>query len=730
MKRAPCIFSFLVVSVLFRVADLPMQIQAMTLSCPPDNVIYIAPNGKDTNSGGKNCPKQTLKAAVRSAIQIQCVTQKAGVIVVRQGVYYQDEPLILDARASGISIIAEKGATPVISGGRCLLGLKWAAYKGPIMVTSVKGKPFDQLFVNGVGQIRARYPNYQADKRLQGNVDLDEIQKRSKTWSDPATGFLHSIAYAGWGDVHRAILGRNTDQTLKLGAPIGNNRASWGGYDSEVRVDNIFEELDAPGEWFYDVKKSLLYYYPLKDTDIQKAKFEVSGLKNVIKITGTEKNPVHHIDIEGLMFTQTQYTFMETIETLLRDDWLIARNGAILIEGTRDIYLHRNKFYNLGGNAVFASGFNRKIVVETNEMSNIGASAVAFCGKKDAVRWTKGLNTKPITDPYQPLSTPGVGRGPRGTLIDLTNIDSIPGPKTDDYPSDCTVYDNLIHDIGLIEKQSAGVEISIASRIKVSHNSIYDCPRAGINIGNGNWGGHDIQSNDIFNTVLETSDHGSINAWGRDRFWTYPVTDNPNAKKQHSLDAVETTQIRGNRVRCDHGWDIDLDDGTSNTRVENNLMLRGGLKVWEWYGGVATNNIFLNNTLEMISWPADGDEVFTRNIVMGTYKTDNPIQGLTAWVGQLMDKNLFVRESDRLASQNVADKKNWELHSIVGDPKFVNPAKGDFRLKSDSPALLIGFKSFSTDCYGVMDPALKKKAETPKIPKLILEPVRRSQTGS
>lgn len=41
-------------------------------------------------------------------------------------------------------------------------------------------------------------------------------------------------------------------------------------------------------------------------------------------------------------------------------------------------------------------------------------------------------------------------------------------------------------------------------------------------------------------------------------------------------DAVETTVLRQNRVRCDHGWDIDLDDGCSNYLVEDNLCLAAG----------------------------------------------------------------------------------------------------------------------------------------------------------
>ena len=55
--------------------------------------------------------------------------------------------------------------------------------------------------------------------------------------------------------------------------------------------------------------------------------------------------------------------------------------------------------------------------------------------------------------------------------------------------------------------------------ITVSHNSIYDVPRAGINVSEGTWGGHVIEYNDVFNTVKESGDHGSFNSWGRDRYW-------------------------------------------------------------------------------------------------------------------------------------------------------------------------------------------------------------------
>ena len=103
----------------------------------------------------------------------------------------------------------------------------------------------------------------------------------------------------------------------------------------------------------------------------------------------------------------------------------------------------------------------------------------------------------------------------------------------------------------------AGIQIQVARGINVRHNTIYRVPRAAINIGDGSFGGHVIEYNDAFATVLETSDHGAFNSWGRDRFWhpsyekmSLMVAEHPELVL---LDALFTTYIRYNRFRCDHG---------------------------------------------------------------------------------------------------------------------------------------------------------------------------------
>jgi S1-C subfamily serine protease len=55
-------------------------------------------------------------------------------------------------------------------------------------------------------------------------------------------------------------------------------------------------------------------------------------------------------------------------------------------------------------------------------------------------------------------------------------------------------------------------------------------------------------------------------------------------------------------------------------------------------------------------------------------------------------------------------------HSIEADAMFVDPAKGDYRVKEGSPALKLGFKNFPMDQFGVKKASLKAIARTPELP--------------
>jgi hypothetical protein len=392
---------------------------------------------------------------------------------------------------------------------------------------------------------------------------------------------------------------------------------------------------------------------------------------------------------------------MDNREPLLRSDWTTYRGGAIFFNGAEHCSLSRCELDQLGGNSIFVNNYNRHITIRSCHIHESGANGIAFVGDPAMVR-----------DPI-------FRYGPQ----DYRNMDLTPGPMGENYPMSCLVYDCIIERTGRTEKQTAPVQISMSGRITVSHCSIYDVPRAGINISEGTFGGHVIEYCDVFNTVLETGDHGSFNSWGRDRFWDPDIpTMNREVGKNPGLpylDMLEPNIIRNSRWRCDHGWDIDLDDGSSQYRIYNNLLLKGGLKFREGYYRKAWNNIVVNNGLHPHVWPRNNGDVITRNIFFTSHRAIAMNRGMEEdekW-GREIDYNVFVSSH---ADRQLYARNGCDTHSIVSDPGFRDPASGDFSIDPSGAAFELGFRNFDMFSFGVLSPHLKALVKTPVIPELHL----------
>lgn len=643
----------------------------------PGTVLHVSPTGDDANPGTADKPLRTFVAAQRA---------KAAEVLFHSGTYYLPDTIVLTAANSGRIFAAAPGEKPVLSGGM-RLDVKWEPHRDGIMqAKTLVGLTFDQLFVNGQRQMMARYPNYDPSVRPYGGYAADAFSKeRAARWDDPAGGFIHAMHRAHWGGYHYRITGKDAKGDVAYEGGWQNNRQM--GMHKEHRfVENILEELDAPGEWFHNAKTSTLYYYPQAGVNLKTATVEVVRLRHLVEFNGAK-----NVTLRGFVFRHAARTFMDTKEPLLRSDWTIYRGGAVLFNRAEDCTIADCEFDQLGGNGIFVNGYNRRIRITGCDIHDTGASAVALVGNPKAVR-------NPLFEYNQRL--------------DYTAIDKTPGPNTKDHPADCVVEDCLIRHVGVVEKQATGVELSMAMGITIRHCSIYDTSRAGINISEGTFGGHVIEFCDVFDTVKETGDHGSFNSWGRDRFWGLKKAPADELPKLALLDVVKPNVIRNSRWRCDHGWDVDLDDGSSNYEIYNNLFLNGGLKLREGFHRRVGNNIAVNNTLHPHVWYENSGDIVTNNIWMGAYRP--AVMKIAKW-GKDVDRNLFTT-SDADRAKFAAN--GCDANSLVGDPQFVNAARGDYRVQDSSPALKLGFVNFPMDQFGVRSARLKAIARTPVIPAL------------
>jgi len=385
-------------------------------------------------------------------------------------------------------------------------------------------------------------------------------------------------------------------------------------------------------------------------------------------------------------------------------DWSIHRGGTILAEGTRNCSIQDCWFDAIGGNGVFVNNYNREFAVSCCKFTETGDSAICFVGDL--------------------AQTIGSQRS---------------------FPYECTAHNNLVHDCGFFGKQIAAVYISRAKRITVSNNLIYNMPRAGICIGDSTWGGHVVEFNETHDTVLETSDHGPFNAWGRDRAWSLAESHAPYTHDRSIdawdvlVDAMEPVIVRNNLFNEKSGWGLDLDDGASNYRIYNNISMGGVSFKWRegayrevfnniWYKSRVAPCFHVDNAFNHdryynnITLMEPGDVQFPAGAPWWPQMFHSivapPVQ--TPWFEEV-DRNLFFATTgefqavvDELRTEdgkrspkryNLAEWQalGWDKNSVFADPLFVDPEKRDFRVRADSPALKLGFVNFEMGKWGITD---------------------------
>ncbi|GAH69575.1 unnamed protein product, partial [marine sediment metagenome] len=130
--------------------------------------------------------------------------------------------------------------------------------------------------------MRARYPNFDPEEPLMGDAGyinaiggsdekrefyFDPATFTNNKWAKPTEAIVHIFPGHYWHNAQYRIkgidwersavmLGEGGWQTHEFLAPNSFTGSS------RFFIDNVFEELDAPGEWYLYKKQSTLYYLP------------------------------------------------------------------------------------------------------------------------------------------------------------------------------------------------------------------------------------------------------------------------------------------------------------------------------------------------------------------------------------------------------------------------------------------------------------------------------------
>ncbi len=411
---------------------------------------------------------------------------------------------------------------------------------------------------------------YRISTGLQYASDVDF---NNRTWKNPNTGVVHAFHCGHWGNWQFAVNARNEDKRQISWQYGGFQEARGCKTGAEWYVENVFEELDSPNEWYFDYNNRILYY--MSNGSIAN-KGIGTNLKTIISIEGSQTNPVRNITISGVSFAHTASTFLEPYEVPSGGDWAIHRGGTMFMEGTINTLVSNCTFDSVGGNGIFISNYNRGAVIQKNEFKLMGDSAIAAVGSSRLIDGTDGNQ-------------------PRGTQI----------------------IGNLAHEIGVWGKQTAFYIQSVACETLLAGNVFFNGPRAGINFNDGFGGKNQVMYNLGFNMVRETGDHGPFNSWDRQPY----LTNVNDELDEPSLLPNQSSLMRNFFINNYHStWPIDHDDGSCYYYDTFNYLVYGGYKNYLGHSKIVKYNVYVYpdashsiNNISVISNPycalSDGSSI-------------------------------------------------------------------------------------------------------------------------
>ena len=246
---------------------------------------------------------------------------------------------------------------------------------------------------------------------------------------------------------------------------------------------------------------------------------------------------------------------------------------------------------------------------------------------------------------------------------------------------------------GRLHPAGIGVWIGHSHSNRVEHNEIGDLYYTGVSVG-WSWG------------------YGPSNAHHNRIGWNHIHTIGQRVLSDmggiYTLGLSPGSVLHNNRIHdidsFGYGsWGIYFDEGTTGMCAESNIVYRartGGFHQHYGRENTVRNNVFaLAREGQIIRSRAEEHLSFTfeRNIV---YWREGPLLG-SNWSGSnyKLDRNLYWNPETSEFTFGEKTLAQWresgqDEHSLVADPLFVDPQGDDFRLRPDSPALLLGFQPF------------------------------------
>jgi len=680
------------------------------MSQPIEQALYLSPHGNNAWSGRFPAPNAdrtdgplaTLEAARDRVRTLKQSGRLAGPLTVylREGRYPLNRPIVFGPQDSGpITYAAYPGEQPILDAGRRIQGWRietlgaqtvWVADLPEV----AQGKwSFSQLFVSGQRRFRPRLPK-QGFCWIANVPGLSLDGSFTGSFFDGSDTFVAAPgdiqAWRNLTDVEVVAVHYWIEERMPIAdfdpvtRTVKSSRRSMFILRDDVAkryakyyVENVFEALTEPGEWYLDRALGKLYYIPMPGEDPATTEVFAPVAEQIIRLEGDPEHEryVEYLRFVGLGFEHTQGTLpggggerfgLAGIDLAASPQAAAHLPGAIRFVGARYCAIEDCAIRHIGWHGMELSEgcFGNRIV--GNEISDLGGGGIKLDGADAAGSPARRTGNNIITD-------------------------------------------NTICAGGRIFHSAVGVLSLHAFGSDISHNHIHDFYYSGISCG-WIWGYAEnvSKNNRIEKNHIHDLGHGLISDMGG----------------IYTLGVQPGTVLRGNLIhdieKANYGgWGIYLDEGSSHILVEGNVVFNASTQAFNQHYGrenVVRNNIWAFGAETQVSLgriEAHSSFTFERNIVVGRGRPmfcgrPRPAEEKP---GFWSDLNLFwdtagevqiavTSTYDAQARWQPVHAFSWDdwralgndRHSLVADPGFKDLDSYDFTLSPESPAFALGFE--------------------------------------
>lgn len=467
---------------LFFIFLLPVNSQTVTR-------FYVSPTGLDNNPGTETQPFRTIEKAKQTIRTINSSMMSDIIVYLRNGIYQLSSPLTFESTDSGnngFNIIYQNypNEVPMLTGGKVVTGWMIADQNKNIWKTNV-GTDLDtrQLYVNGQRATRAK-SNGGLPGASRTTTGFTTTDLSMQNWENITN--VELVRQASYRH-YRCGIQNITGGQITMQSTCWNLVKDYTGvltFDNPDWVENAYELLDSPGEWYLNRVTGWLYYKPTAtdNPDMNKNSVVFPFLTTLVQSLGTMTNPVHNLVFKNLVFSYTTWTLPNTSLGFPNID--------------SDLYLDANGQY-AWAPATVSFDWSNKIQFVRNVFIHLGATALHIgSGAQDFT-----IAGNHITD----ISGAGIRVSPEvadANLITPQNKDVILANRIN-------IYDNYIHTIGIEYRGGIGILLT-GNNSPIYNNELFDLPYNGIQTGARETTNNTIHHNYIHGYQKYSTDGGGI----------------------------------------------------------------------------------------------------------------------------------------------------------------------------------------------------------------------------